>query len=129
MRCHDRGMTTQLKLMPPPADDDAADPLIALDREGWAVLPGLLDAAACGDLAALYDAPAGFRSHIHMPRHGFGRGEYRYFASPLPPLVEALRGVLYARLAPIANRWHERMGEDVRFPEIGRGSCGGRVGS
>src|SRR3546814_4020751 len=91
MRCHDRGMTTQLKLMPPPADDDAADPLIALDREGWAVLPGLLDAAACGDLAALYDAPAGFRSHIHMPRHGFGRGEYRSFAYPLPPLVEALR--------------------------------------
>src|SRR3546814_8636179 len=74
-------MTTQLKIMPPPAGDDAADPMVALDREGWAVLPGLLDAAACDGLAALYDAPAGFRSHIHMARHGFGRGEYRYFRS------------------------------------------------
>src|SRR3546814_12402234 len=71
-------MTTQLKIMPPPAGDDAADPMVALDREGWAVLPGLLDAAACDGLAALSDAPAGFRSHIPMARHGFGRGEYRY---------------------------------------------------
>ena len=115
-RRHDRRMTTQPKIMPPPAGDDAADPLIALDREGWAVLPGLLDASACDGLSMLYDAPAGFRSHVHMARHGFGRGEYRYFAYPLPPLVEALRGMLYARLAPIANRWHERMGMAARFP-------------
>ena len=115
-RRHDRRMTTQPKIMPPPAGDDAADPLIALDREGWAVLPGLLDASACDGLSRLYDAPAGFRSHVHMARHGFGRGEYRYFAYPLPPLVEALRGMLYARLAPIANRWHERMGMAARFP-------------
>src|SRR3546814_18476754 len=97
-------MTKQVKSIPRPAGDDGADPMIALDREGWAALQGLLDAAACDGLAALYEEPAGFRSHIHMARHGFGRGEYRYFAYPLPPLVEALRGMLYARLAPIANR-------------------------
>ncbi|OHD04462.1 2OG-Fe(II) oxygenase [Sphingopyxis sp. RIFCSPHIGHO2_12_FULL_65_19] len=87
-----------------------------LDREGWTVLPGLVDAATCDSLAALYDAPTGFRSHVHMARHGFGRGEYRYFAYPLPPFVEALRAMLYARLAPIANRWHDRMGMEARFP-------------
>ncbi|MBL8650622.1 MAG: 2OG-Fe(II) oxygenase [Sphingopyxis sp.] len=89
----------------------------ALDAEGWAVVPGLLDAAACDAMAARYDAPEGFRSHVQMARHGFGRGEYRYFAYPLPPLVAGLRTALYARLAPIANRWHERMGMAVRFPE------------
>ncbi|KTE05511.1 proline hydroxylase [Sphingopyxis sp. H115] len=88
----------------------------ALDREGWAVLPHLLDDGECNALAALYAEEAGFRSHVHMARHGFGRGEYRYFAYPLPPLVAALRGTLYPRLAPVANRWHERMGMAVRFP-------------
>ncbi len=88
----------------------------ALDREGWAVLPRLLSAAECEETAALYAREEGFRSHVYMARHGFGRGEYRYFAYPLPPRVEALRGMLYARLAPIANRWHERMGMAVRFP-------------
>jgi hypothetical protein len=89
----------------------------ALDAEGWAVVPGLLGDADCAALAARYDAPEGFRSHIHMARHGFGRGEYRYFAYPLPPRVAGLRTALYARLAPVANRWHERMGMEVRFPE------------
>lgn len=88
----------------------------ALDRDGWAVLPGLLSDTECDDTAALYAEEAGFRSHVFMARHGFGRGEYRYFAYPLPPLVAALRGELYPRLAPIANRWHERMGMAVRFP-------------
>jgi hypothetical protein len=88
----------------------------SLDREGWAVLPGLLGDAECDDVAALYAHEAGFRSHVHMARHGFGRGEYRYFAYPLPPLVADLRGALYPCLAPIANRWHERMGMAVRFP-------------
>lgn len=88
----------------------------SLDRDGWAVLPKLLSGAACDETAALYKQEAGFRSHVHMARHGFGRGEYRYFAYPLPPLVAALRGGLYPHLAPIANRWHARMGMDVRFP-------------
>ena len=89
----------------------------SLDRDGWAVLPQLLRSGACDETAALYAQETGFRSHVHMARHGFGRGEYRYFAYPLPPLVAALRGGLYPHLAPIANRWHERMGMDVRFPE------------
>jgi len=88
----------------------------SLDRDGWAVLPKFLCGEACDDTAALYAQETGFRSHIHMARHGFGRGEYRYFAYPLPPLVAVLRGGLYPHLAPIANRWHERMGMAVRFP-------------
>lgn len=88
----------------------------ALDRDGWAVLPALLGGDECDALAALYAEEAGFRSHVHMARHGFGRGEYRYFAYPLPPLVSGLRAALYPRLVVIANRWHERMGMAVRFP-------------
>ena len=88
----------------------------ALDREGWAVLPGLLAANECDEAAAQYHQEALFRSHVQMARHGFGRGEYRYFAYPLPPLVAGLRAVLYARLAPVANRWNQRMGRDERFP-------------
>jgi len=96
----------------PDWDAAAAD----LDVRGWTILPGLLSKRACGEVAALYDAGAGFRSHVVMERHGYGRGEYRYFAYPLPALVTELRGALYRRLAPIANRWHERMGLEVRFP-------------
>ncbi|HET8611700.1 MAG TPA: 2OG-Fe(II) oxygenase [Sphingomonas sp.] len=92
-----------------------------LDEQGWALLPSLLDAGQCESLAALYDRPEPFRGHIVMARHGFGRGEYRYFAYPLPPLVERLRIRLYPRLAPIANRWHERMGFTPRFPETHAG--------
>ncbi|WP_157216559.1 2OG-Fe(II) oxygenase [Flavisphingomonas formosensis] len=88
-----------------------------LDARGWARLERLLDPAACDAAAALYDAEQGFRSHVVMARHGYGRGEYRYFAYPLPPLVAALRAGLYPGLAPIANRWHARMGMDARFPE------------
>jgi hypothetical protein len=88
-----------------------------LDAQGWAILPGLIDAAACEATAALYGPGEIFRSHVVMARHGFGRGEYRYFAYPLPPLVERLRSALYPRLAPIANRWHERMGLAARFPD------------
>jgi hypothetical protein len=87
-----------------------------LDDQGWAVLPGLLTAAECRDIAAMYDGGAPFRSKVVMARHGFGRGEYQYFAYPLPGLVEDLRGSLYPRLAPIANRWHAAMGMDIRFP-------------
>lgn len=89
---------------------------IDLDAQGWAVLPGLLSPEACDNVAALYDRPAGFRSHVVMARHGFGKGEYRYFAYPLPDLVQGLRTALYPRLAPIANRWHEAMGMETMFP-------------
>lgn len=88
----------------------------ALDRDGWAVLPGLLTPEECEAVAATYALEGLFRSHVHMARHGFGRGEYRYFDYPLPPFVATLRGRLYARLASQANRWHERMGMAVRFP-------------
>jgi len=87
-----------------------------LDARGWTLLPGLLGATQCAETVALYDGGAGFRKQVVMERHGYGRGEYRYFAYPLPPLVAGLRSALYPRLAPIANRWHERMGIDVRFP-------------
>jgi hypothetical protein len=88
----------------------------ALDTNGWAVLPRLFDSAACDHVAALYDGPGHFRSQVIMARHGFGRGEYRYFAYPLPDPVQALRTRLYPQLADIANRWHARMGVDRRFP-------------
>jgi len=87
-----------------------------LDAQGWAILPALVETDACDGIAALYDADTGFRSRVVMARHGFGRGEYRYFAYPLPPVIQALRGGLYPRLAPIANRWCERLGVEARFP-------------
>ena len=87
-----------------------------LDRQGWAMLPGLLPADDCAAMAGLYDEPAHFRSQILMPRHGFGRGEYRYFAYPFPPTVAALRSALYPRLVPVANRWHARLGIEGEFP-------------
>jgi hypothetical protein len=87
-----------------------------LDAQGWAVLPGLLDGPSCDAMAALYDEDARFRSRVVMTRHGFGKGEYKYFAYPLPAPVARLRGDLYPPLAAIANRWHERMGIETRFP-------------
>ncbi len=71
----------------------------------------------CKGLARSYTSDSPFRSRVVMARHGFGRGEYKYFAYPLPPLVGDLRTSLYPHLAPLANRWHERMGMDVRFPD------------
>lgn len=88
-----------------------------LDAQGWAILPRLLDEGQCAAVTALYDGGKGFRSHVVMARHGFGQGEYRYFSYPLPPLVQHLRATLYPRLAPLANRWCERMGKSTRFPE------------
>ena len=87
-----------------------------LDAQGWAVLHGLIDAGEAGGIAGLYDGGKGFRSHVVMARHGFGQGEYRYFAYPLPDLVQALRSAIYPYLVPIANGWHARMGNEVRFP-------------
>lgn len=88
----------------------------ALDAQGWASWPGLVSAEDCIALREAYARDDAFRSRIVMQQHGFGRGEYKYFAYPLPPLVAALRERLYARLAPIANRWNEALGSDARYP-------------
>jgi len=87
-----------------------------LNAGGCAVLTKLLTPAECRDIAALYPHEEHFRSHIHMARHGFGKGEYRYFKYPLPALIADLRGALYAHLAPLANEWNERMHVDTRYP-------------
>ncbi|HEY6562175.1 MAG TPA: 2OG-Fe(II) oxygenase [Polyangiaceae bacterium] len=88
-----------------------------LDARGFAHSSGLLSAAECRALSALYPDAARFRSKIIMERHGFGRGEYQYFGEPLPPLVQSLRESLYAELAPIASSWAEQLKSDQRFPE------------
>jgi len=88
----------------------------SLDERGAATLPALLDPDACAALASSYDDDAPFRSRVVMARHGFGRGEYRYFAYPLPPLVASLRALLYPHLAGIANRWSAALGAAERFP-------------
>ena len=89
---------------------------VHLDAHGWALIPKLLTAAECHALAGLYDDDRLFRSRVIMARHGFGRGEYKYFAYPLPAPVAALRATLYPRLVPVANRWNQSMGSDVQYP-------------
>ena len=88
-----------------------------LDAQGCAVLKALLTSDECRALAALYPDDKHFRSRIVMGSHGFGRGEYKYFAYPLPDLIARLRPALYARLQNVANRWNEAMGIDIRYPE------------
>lgn len=88
-----------------------------LDGYGGAVLKHLLTHEECDAIAAMYSDDAKFRSRVVMTRHGFGRGEYKYFRYPLPDLVEQLRASMYSRLAPIANRWNEALRIDVRYPE------------
>jgi hypothetical protein len=88
-----------------------------LDDHGWAMLHSLLTAEECASLAGLYDDDRRFRSRVVMARHGFGSGEYKYFAYPLPDIVAVLRSAMYPRLAPIANRWNAAMNVGVRFPE------------
>jgi len=87
-----------------------------LDAQGSAVIEGLLQRAECDALTALYEHEPAFRKRIVMARHGYGRGEYKYFNYPLPDLVTELRTSLYPRLQPIANGWNELMKLDVRYP-------------
>src|SRR2546430_16285315 len=89
-----------------------------LDAQGCALATRILSPGECETLAACYASEDRFRSRVVMARHGFGRGEYKYFAYPLPEVVAALRRALYARLAGIANRWNEAMGIDVRYPDV-----------
>ncbi len=105
--------------------DDIADRVAALDwtdigtqldQFGCATIAPLLSAGECVAVASRYDDDTIYRSRVVMARHGFGRGEYKYFAYPLPDLVAALRASLYPPLAEIANRWNEQMGFDQRYP-------------
>jgi len=89
-----------------------------LDAQGSAVIERMLTPRQCADIADLYAQPERFRSRVVMARHGFGRGEYQYFAHPLPSDVAAMRSAFYPRLMPIANRWNETMGIDVRYPPL-----------
>lgn len=88
----------------------------SLEQDGSGVLRGLLSATQCRQLGSLYAQPGLFRSRVIMARHGFGRGEYQYFRYPLPAIVQQLREALYPLLVPLANRWNERMGLEVRYP-------------
>ncbi len=108
-----------------PADADLARRVAGLDWDGisqsldtfgYAIAGPLLDVAECSSLAATYASDKGFRSRVIMSRHGFGRGEYKYFDYPLPDLIAGLRTAFYAPLAEIANRWNERMGIRQEFP-------------
>jgi hypothetical protein len=89
---------------------------LELDDFGCALLPGLLDQEQCAAYAAAYGDEGLYRSRVVMERHGFGRGEYRYFAYPLPAHLAALRTALYPPLARIANRWQAVLGQDLHFP-------------
>lgn len=95
---------------------DWTDVSAHLDGHGWATIEKILSADECRFLAGLYGEDSRFRAHVVMARHGFGRGEYKYFSYPLPGIIAELRTVLYARLAPLANRWNQAMGLDVRYP-------------
>ncbi|WP_375457565.1 2OG-Fe(II) oxygenase [uncultured Enterovirga sp.] len=108
------------RAMPSPMQDVAALDWIRIAREldevGCAVVGPLLDEPGCRRLAGLYPEEAPFRSRIVMARHGFGRGEYKYFSYPLPDTVASLRAPLYERLVPTANRWNQAMGMPARYP-------------
>jgi hypothetical protein len=88
-----------------------------LEQNGSAVLSQLLSQAECESLRSLYAESDPFRSRVVMAKHGFGRGEYKYFRYPLPPLIAGLRSRLYQHLVPVANRWNELMSIDVRYPQ------------
>lgn len=110
---------------PPEAVSAAAERVAAYDwpalcaelnDQGCTVLERLLTPEECRWIAGLYPKEAHFRSHVQMSRHGFGKGEYRYFSYPLPELIDGLRTALYPRLAQVANEWNDRMGLALRYP-------------
>jgi uncharacterized protein len=123
-----KSTTTATKLAARPATRESQDlikrvaalnwPTITseLDAHGCAVIGSLLSPEQCAAIAGMYPAEEHFRSRVVMARHGYGRGEYRYFAYPLPPVVAALRVSLYPPLAEVANRWNEALGIEVLFP-------------
>jgi hypothetical protein len=94
--------------------DGARSPL---DERGFALIPGVLTKKNCEEIAGYYDDEQRFRSRIDMSRYAFGRGEYKYFNYPLPEIVQQLRSSIYPRLAPLANQWAERLGNQRRYPE------------
>jgi hypothetical protein len=96
---------------------DWAEVSTELDIHGCATIGPLLTTQECAQLIAGYETDERFRSRIIMARHGFGRGEYKYYAYPLPETVAELRAALYPPLAVIANRWHEAMGIAARYPD------------
>ena len=99
------------------ADADWGTVAAELDEYGCALLPRLLTAAECAEIAGLYDTGGRFRATIDMRRHRFGAGEYKYFAAPFPEPVQVLRGTLYERLLPIARDWHARLGRLAPWPD------------
>ncbi|PAY08205.1 proline hydroxylase [Bradyrhizobium sp. UFLA03-84] len=117
-------MTATAKTLPRPSTSSLArvdalpwDQITAdLDGQGCAVLSGLLTPEECDAIAALYPDDSRFRSRVVMGRHGFGRGEYKYFSYPLPDLIAELRPALYARLTATANRWNQTMGIEISYP-------------
>jgi len=88
-----------------------------LDERGWALTGPILTPAECAELISAYSDDVAFRSTVVMARHGYGRGEYRYFAYPLPAIVAELRDALYARLVQVANRWRDGLGLGDPFPD------------
>jgi uncharacterized protein len=119
-------MSTPLRAMPDATMDnvdarlrvfDWAEVADDLDTQGCAMLEVLLSPQECRAMAGLYEEDERFRSRVVMGRHGFGRGEYKYFSYPLPDTVASLRGAIYPWLTPIANRWNAAMGVDVRYPD------------
>jgi hypothetical protein len=93
-----------------------ADAANALDDRGVAVIPQLLTPEECAEIVSLYVEDGYFRGRVVMARHGFGKGEYKYFSYPLPARIEALRTALYPHLVPVANTWNERLGIAMRYP-------------
>jgi len=87
-----------------------------LDAEGFAIIRDVLSSDECEQIRQLYEKRDIFRSNVVMERHGFGRGEYRYFSYPLPSLIATLRTSVYPHLVPIANRWNEAMGINAQYP-------------